>query len=201
MFHYCLRLILIGDDFVGKSCIISQFLDQKMCGFHTLGIDFNVKMLEIDDKMIKLQILDTNGLKSFQQITRPYYRSAAGAILVYDITDRESFQNVQYWIKECQEYGRQDITILLVGNKVDLEKQRQVSLSDGQQFANENNLLFIETSAKNNLNIIETFQVAARQALRVVEKSQQKHELPGVRIGQPFKQTQIQNSSKSGGCF
>ncbi|CAK82496.1 unnamed protein product (macronuclear) [Paramecium tetraurelia] len=201
-YHYLFKFIIIGDTAVGKSCILYQFLEQKFRVKHemTVGVEFGAKVLDLDGKQIKLQIWDTAGQETFKSITRQYYRSAAGAILVYDVTRRESFENVREWIKECQVHGTQDMVIVLVGNKVDLEKQYNIHNINGQ-LANEKNLLFIETSAKDNLNIIETFSQAASQVLKIVQRNQQKGELPGVRVGQAINQTQLQQqSSTSNGC-
>ncbi|CAD8156078.1 unnamed protein product [Paramecium pentaurelia] len=196
-YHYLFKFIIIGDTAVGKSCILYQFLEQKFRVKHemTVGVEFGAKILNLENKQIKLQIWDTAGQETFKSITRQYYRSAAGAILVYDITRRESFENVREWIKECRTHGTLEMVIVLVGNKLDLEKQYNIHNING--LAYENNLLFIETSAKDNLNIIETFSQAAQQVLKVVQKSQQKNELPGVRVGYAIDQTKGQQNSQS----
>ncbi|CAD8163363.1 unnamed protein product [Paramecium octaurelia] len=137
-YHYLFKFIIIGDTAVGKSCILYQFLEQKFRVKHemTVGVEFGAKFLDLDGKQIKLQIWDTAGQETFKSITRQYYRSAAGAILVYDVTRRESFENVREWIKECQVHGTQDMVIVLVGNKVDLEKQYNIHNINGVKFPN-----------------------------------------------------------------
>ncbi|CAD8159541.1 unnamed protein product [Paramecium pentaurelia] len=138
-YHYLFKFIIIGDTSVGKSCILYQFLEQKFRVTHemTVGVEFGAKILDLENKQIKLQIWDTAGQETFKSITRQYYRSAAGAILVYDITKRESFDNVREWIKECQTHGTQDMVIVLVGNKIDLEKQYNIHNINGVKFPNQ----------------------------------------------------------------
>ncbi|CAD8073568.1 unnamed protein product [Paramecium primaurelia] len=198
-YHSLFKFIIIGDNYVGKSSILNQFLEQKFRETGLNGFELRTKILDLENKQIKLKIWDTVGLYCYNSITRQYYRSAQAAIIVYDITSRKSFESVRNWIKECQTYGTQDMVIVLVGNKIDLEEQ--YNINNINQLANEINLLFIETSAKDNLNIIDTFSLAAQQVFKIVQNSQQKNELPGVRIGQAFNQTQNQqNSSSSRGC-
>jgi Ras-related protein Rab-2A len=118
-----------------------------------------------------LQIWDTAGHEAFQSITRSYYKGAVGALLVYDITRRETFSHLIKWLSEVKENASKDITIILIGNKNDLEKGRQVSFEEGESFAKENNLLFLETSAKTSKNIMEAFNLSALQILNNIQKS------------------------------
>lgn len=122
---------------VGKSCILYQFLDHKFREKHemTVGVEFGAKVIEVQGKAIKLQIWDTAGQETFKSITRQYYRSAAGAILVYDITRKDSFENVKEWIRECRTHGAPDMVIILVGNKLDLEKEYYISIETGGKSA------------------------------------------------------------------
>jgi Ras-related protein Rab-2A len=114
-------------------------------------------MMQIDGRPVKLQIWDTAGQESFRAITRSYYRNTAGVLLVYDITRRETFQYLESWLEECVENSDQNLTIVLVGNKCDLEDDRAVSVEEGQNFADQHGLLFIETSAKTSVNVEEAF--------------------------------------------
>ena len=118
-----------------------------------------------------MQIWDTAGHEAFQSITRSYYKGAVGALLVYDITRRETFSHLIKWLSEVKENASKDITIILIGNKNDLEKGRQVSFEEGESFAKENNLLFLETSAKTSKNIMEAFNLSALQILNNIQKS------------------------------
>ena len=109
--------------------------------------------MKINDKNIKLQIWDTAGQESFKSITRSYYRGAAGALLVYDITRKETFNHLTRWLEEVRQNGNPDIMIMLIGNKADLDSRRQVSTEEGERFAKENGLIFLETSAKTAFNV------------------------------------------------
>ena len=157
---------------VGKSCILLQFTNNKFREQHdiTIGVEFDSKTIEVNGKIIKLQIWDTAGHEAFQSITRSYYKGAVGALLVYDITRRESFNHIIKWLSEIKENASKDITIILIGNKNDLEKGRQVSFEEGESFAKENNLLFLETSAKTAKNIAEAFNLSAIQILNNIQK-------------------------------
>ncbi|KAM3130263.1 GTP-binding protein yptc4 [Paramecium bursaria] len=163
-YSYLFKYIIIGDTGVGKSCLLAQFIDRTFRQRHevTIGVEFGAKMIQLDGKSIKLQIWDTAGQESFRSITRQYYRSAAGAILVYDVTRRETFDHLNKWLEDAKQNGNQTMTFILVGNKYDLTEKRQVSEQEGREFAQNNDLLFIETSAKTGLNVEEIFQQSAQ---------------------------------------
>ncbi|CAD8065750.1 unnamed protein product [Paramecium sonneborni] len=208
-YHYLFKFLIVGDQDVGKSCIYSQFLHQNYRENYdmTVGIEFGSKTLELENKQIKLQIWDTAGQEIFRSITRQYYRSAIGAILVYDITKRESFQNVQQWIRECQEQGTQDMVLMLVGNKVDLKTQYNIHNIFVVKFPNKKDknqrMKIIYYLLKQVQRIIQTltFQQAALKVLKYVESNQHKNEIIGVRTGQAINNISVQsNNSKSGGC-
>ena len=113
------------------------------------------KNIEIKNRIVRIQIWDTAGQEAFRSITRTYYKSSTCAFIVYDITDKKSFENVLTWLNECRDMCYKDILICLIGNKIDLESKRVISYEEGKNFAEENNLLFFETSAKNGNNIKE----------------------------------------------
>ena len=152
-----------------------QFTEDKFRDKHeiTIGIEFAAKTIELNKKQVKIQIWDTAGHEAFQSITRTYYRGAVGALLVYDITNKDSFKHCENWLKEIKENGDKDVTVILVGNKIDLEKERQVSKEDAQKFAEMNGLLFIETSAKEAKNVYEVFKVSAEKILKNILKSEE----------------------------
>lgn len=144
-YHYLFKFIVIGDTGVGKSCIVLQFIENKTRTTHdvTLGVEFGIKTIPVKDRSIKLQIWDTAGQENFRSITRSYYRSAIGALLVYDITNKDSFIHVKNWLEEVKLNGNPYMEILLVGNKNDLEEERVVSYEEGESMAKENGLNFI----------------------------------------------------------
>lgn len=144
-YHYLFKLIVIGDSGVGKSCIVLQLVEQKTNLSHdvTIGVEFAAKNLKINGKIIKLQIWDTAGQENFRSITRSYYRSAIGALLIYDITRRETFEHLEEWMEEVKANGNEAMEVLLIGNKTDLEDQRQVSFEEGKAFAAKNKLKFL----------------------------------------------------------
>ena len=143
-YAYLFKYIIIGDTGVGKSCLLLQFTDRRFQPVHdlTIGVEFGARMITIDGKQIKLQIWDTAGQESFRSITRSYYRGAAGALLVYDITRRETFTQLEKWLTEARENASENMVIMLIGNKVDLDHKRAVTYQDGSDFATKNNLIF-----------------------------------------------------------
>jgi len=158
-FYYTLNYIVVGDTGVGKSCIILSFLGETFRAEHTttIGIDFGSKMVSAHSKKFKLLIWDTAGQEAFNSISRSYYRGAAGALLVYDITNKESFLHIKKWMDEIKHYGDAHISFVLVGNKTDLEEKRAVTYEEGADFAKEHEMIFIETSAKSGQNINDAF--------------------------------------------
>jgi len=171
-YAYLFKYIIIGDTGVGKSCLLLQFTDKRFQQVHdlTIGVEFGARMITIDGKQIKLQIWDTAGQESFRSITRSYYRGAAGALLVYDITRRDTFNHLTSWLDDARQHANSNMTIMLIGNKCDLEQRRAVTFEEGQQFANEHGLVFLETSAKTAANVEEAFINTAR---KIYEKIQQ----------------------------
>ncbi|RTG85220.1 Ras-related protein Rab-2A, partial [Schistosoma bovis] len=144
---------------VGKSCLLLQFTDKRFQPVHdlTIGVEFGARMINIDDKQIKLQIWDTAGQESFRSITRSYYRGAAGALLVYDITRRETFTHLTTWLEDARQHSSSNMVIMLIGNKSDLESRRDVQKEEGEAFAREHGLIFMETSAKTAANVEDAF--------------------------------------------
>jgi len=163
-YSYLFKYIIIGDTGVGKSCLLLQFTDKRFQTVHdlTIGVEFGARMVNIDNKQVKLQIWDTAGQESFRSITRSYYRGAAGALLVYDITRRETFNHLTSWLDDARQHSNSNMVIMLIGNKCDLEDRRAVQYEEGQQFAQENGLIFMETSAKTAQNVDEAFIATAQ---------------------------------------
>ncbi|AQK53229.1 ypt homolog3 [Zea mays] len=158
-YAYLFKYIIIGDTGVGKSCLLLQFTDKRFQPVHdlTIGVEFGARMITIDNKPIKLQIWDTAGQESFRSITRSYYRGAAGALLVYDITRRETFNHLASWLEDARQHANANMTVMLIGNKCDLSHRRAVSYEEGEQFAKEHGLVFMEASAKTAQNVEEAF--------------------------------------------
>uniref|UniRef100_A0A0E0DEQ5 GST N-terminal domain-containing protein n=1 Tax=Oryza meridionalis TaxID=40149 RepID=A0A0E0DEQ5_9ORYZ len=158
-FDYLFKLLLIGDSSVGKSCFLLRFADDSYVDSYisTIGVDFKIRTIEMDGKTIKLQIWDTAGQERFRTITSSYYRGAHGIIIVYDITDMESFNNVKEWMSEIDKYANDSVCKLLVGNKCDLAESRVVETAVAQAYADEIGIPFLETSAKDSINVEEAF--------------------------------------------
>ncbi|XP_018653997.1 putative rab-2,4,14 [Schistosoma mansoni] len=163
-YAYLFKYIIIGDTAVGKSCLLLQFTDQRFQPVYdlTIGVEFGARMVNIGDKQIKLQVWDTAGQESFRSITRSYYRGAAGALLVYDVTRRDTFNHLASWLQDARQHASPNMVITLVGNKCDLDARREVKQEEAEAFARENNLLFVETSAKTGVNVEQAFATTAR---------------------------------------
>ena len=129
-----LKLLLIGDSAIGKTSLLLRYMDDRFSQsfVSTIGIDFKVKLLELDGQKVRLQIWDTAGQERFRTITSSYYRGAHGIIIVYDITDRESFDNVKQWLNEIDRYACENVNKLLVGNKSDMDSKRQVETQEAK---------------------------------------------------------------------
>mmetsp|Transcript_43841 Transcript_43841/g.50433 ORF Transcript_43841/g.50433 Transcript_43841/m.50433 type:complete len:206 (-) Transcript_43841:117-734(-) len=170
-YDYLFKLIIIGDSGTGKSCLLHNFLENKFKkgSSHTIGVEFGAKVITLHNKTIKLQIWDTAGQERFRSVTRSYYRGAAGAVILYDITNEESFNHVSSWLTDARTLGRPDITILTAGNKSDLKDNRAVAYLDASKFAQENDVQFLETSALTSENVEEAFLRIAKLILGKIE--------------------------------
>ncbi|KAI3384710.1 hypothetical protein SNEBB_010975 [Seison nebaliae] len=154
-YDHLFKLLLVGDSGVGKTCVLFRFSDDLFCTsyVYTIGIDFKIKTITVNGKKIKLQIWDTAGQERFHTLTFSYYRGAKGIIMVYDITDMTSFQNISKWISQINERANHDVTKMIIGNKCDKEDERQVSKEIVEQYALERDIPFYETSAKSNYQV------------------------------------------------
>lgn len=161
-YSYIFKYIIVGEMGVGKSCLMHQFTEKK-CKLHwikllfnivfpdcphTIGVEFGTRIIEVNEQKVKLQIWDTAGQERFRSVTRSYYRGAAGTLLVYDITRRSTFQRIQNWLSDARRLTSANTVMMMIGNKSDLEEQRDVSYEDAKALADENNLMFLECSAK-----------------------------------------------------
>jgi Ras-related protein Rab-1A len=158
-YDYLFKLLLIGDSSVGKSCLLLRFADDSYVDTYisTIGVDFKIRTVELDGKTVKLQIWDTAGQERFRTITSSYYRGAHGIIIVYDVTDMESFNNIKQWLSEIDRYASDSVCKLLVGNKCDLVDSKVVDTETAKAFADSLGIPFIETSAKESINVEEAF--------------------------------------------
>eukprot|EP00732_Lithocolla_globosa_P006070 Lithocolla_globosa_v1_NODE_6768_length_1037_cov_210.154786.p1 type:complete len:211 gc:universal NODE_6768_length_1037_cov_210.154786:640-8(-) len=164
-YDYLIKLLLIGDSGVGKSCLLLRFSDDSFTPsfITTIGIDFKIRTIELDGKKIKLQIWDTAGQERFRTITTAYYRGAMGILLVYDVTDQKTFDNIRTWVKNIEQHATEGVNLILVGNKCDFEPPKKViSTEKGQELASEYKIKFLETSAKTKVNVDEAFVTLAR---------------------------------------
>lgn len=162
-YDYIYKILLIGDSGVGKSSILVRFTDNVFSNnfVSTIGVDFRVKTIEIDGAIIKLQIWDTAGQERFKTITNSYYRGSNGAIVVFDLADRDSFENLDYWFNDLKSYSKENIPVIIVGNKSDLLNEQQVTKEEAEKYAKEKNCNFYATSSKDSVNIFKIFEVIA----------------------------------------
>lgn len=159
-----IKLLMIGDSGVGKTCLLLRYANDSFSPtfITTIGIDFKIKNIEIDAKRIKLQIWDTAGQERFRTITTSYFRGAQGILLVYDVTDRRSFESIRNWISQIQQHADVHVNKILVGNKCDMTDEKVVSTEEGQKLAKEFGIDFWEASAKNDINVEQSFISIAR---------------------------------------
>ncbi len=191
-YDYLFKLLIIGNSGVGKSCMLLRFADHTFSTSYisTIGVDFKISTVDMDGKKVKLQIWDTAGQERFRTITSSYYRGAHGILLVYDVTDRDSFDHIKEWLNEVDRYAGAGVPKMLVGNKTDLVGKRDVTYDEGKEFADRYDMPFQETSAKSNTQINEAFiQMARAVKASMVEKKIADNKPPLV-IGTPDIMTQ-----------
>ncbi|XP_065210197.1 ras-related protein Rab-37-like [Planococcus citri] len=163
------KLVILGDSGVGKTCLLLKFRDNTFLSgnfISTVGIDYRNKVVDIDGTKVKLQIWDTAGQERFRSVTHAYYRDAHALLLLYDVTNKTSFDNIRAWLGEIKEYAQDDVVIMLLGNKTDCKtSSRVIRREDGEKLAKEYNVAFMETSAKTGLNVDLAFTAIARELL------------------------------------
>jgi len=171
-YDYLFKVVLIGDSGVGKSNLLSRFTRNEfnLESKSTIGVEFATKSIQADTKTIKAQIWDTAGQERYRAITSAYYRGAVGALLVYDISKRISYDNVSRWLKELRDHADQNIVIMLVGNKKDLRHMRQVQTDEAKDFCKQHKLFFIETSALADSNVSTAFETILKEIYRLISR-------------------------------
>eukprot|EP00386_Alphamonas_edax_P012452 GDKI01038888.1.p1 GENE.GDKI01038888.1~~GDKI01038888.1.p1 ORF type:complete len:229 (-),score=56.75 GDKI01038888.1:203-889(-) len=204
-YDYLFKIVLIGDSGVGKSNLLSRFTRDEfnLESKSTIGVEFATKSVPTDGKIIKAQIWDTAGQERYRAITNAYYRGAVGALLVYDISKRSSFENVERWLKELRDHANPNIVVLLVGNKSDLKNLRAVPQEEAAQFSEKHGLACIETSALDSTNVEVAFhrilsEIYKLMSKRQLQDGQQGGDRPrgpgvGAPVGQPI-QVDVENS-------
>ncbi|XP_028670751.1 ras-related protein Rab-35 [Erpetoichthys calabaricus] len=172
-YDHLFKLLIIGDSNVGKSSLLLRFADNTFSGSYitTIGVDFKIRTVEIDGEKVKLQIWDTAGQERFRTITSTYYRNTHGVIIVYDVTNPESFVNVKRWLNEIGQ-NCDNVCKVLVGNKNDNPSKKQVETQDARRFSDSMGVPFFETSAKENINVEEMFMAITHMVLRAKKASQ-----------------------------
>ena len=171
--EFLYKILLLGDSSVGKTCFLMRYVDNTFQEIHmsTIGLDYKLKTVQLEDgKMVKIQIWDTAGQDRFRSITKNYYKGAHGIVLIYDVTNKKSFENVSNWINQIREEVSDKVTIVLVGNKIDEEEKRVVTTEQGKKMADDFKLMFFECSAKTGVNIDSTFNELVKKTLENYSK-------------------------------
>merc|ERR1712199_120268 len=196
-----IKLLLIGDSGVGKSCLLCRYSDDVFNNnfITTIGIDFKIRTIELDGKKIKLQIWDTAGQERFRTITTAYYRGAMGILLVYDVTDEKSFGNIRNWIRNIEQHATESVNKMLIGNKCDMVDQTVISTEKGQALADEYGIKFMETSAKSSPNVDQAFFTLAKDIKkRLIDDSKTGSAQPST--GDSVRITNQTPKNDGGGC-
>lgn len=168
------KVVLLGESAVGKSSLVLRFVKREFHEFQesTIGAAFLTQTVQIDDTTVKFEIWDTAGQERYHSLAPMYYRGAQAALIVYDITSKDSFLKAQNWVRELQRQASSNIVIALVGNKLDLASRRQVDYNEAKSYAEEYNLLFMETSAKTAANVVEVFTAIATRLPKGADSDQ-----------------------------
>jgi small GTP-binding protein len=168
-FDFSLKVVVVGESAVGKTCFLIRFVRDTFDDDtqSTLGIEFLSKIIQTDSRRIQLQLWDTAGQEMFRSVTRGYYRGSAGALVLFDISNRDSFENVERWLQDVKSVARADVVLILIGNKVDLEANRQVQSGEARDFAQRYGMKYFEVSAKTGVGVAE----AINSCVSLIEKN------------------------------
>ena len=194
------EVIFSGKSNVGKSSLFLRFVDDiwNDTFVPTIGVDFKIKTFDIDEKKIKMQIWDTAGQERFKNIIASYYRGAHGILLIYDVTDKDSFKNLSNWLIEIEKNASKNVLKVLIGNKSDLEDKRVITINQGKEFADTYGLKFLETSAKKNVNVNEAFETLGRELMQAADDKKITRQKQNKKIS--VAKVQDLNTEKKGGC-
>lgn len=173
-YNFVFKVVLIGESGVGKTNLLSRFTRNEFNhdSRTTIGVEFSTRTVMVGNAMVKAQIWDTAGLERYRAITSAYYRGAVGALLVFDITKHQTYDVVERWLKELYDHAEATIIVMLVGNKTDLAQAREVPMEEAKMFAENNGLLFIETSALDSTNVEQAFETILRDIFNKVQQQQ-----------------------------
>ena len=174
-YDFIFKVLLLGNSDVGKSSLLLRFVDSVWndAFVPTIGVDFKVKTLEINNKKVKMQIWDTAGEERFRTVVSTYFRGAHGILLLYDVTNRDSFKNLENWLIEIEKNSSEKVLKILLGNKCDLNDDREIQPDEGRAFADRNGMEFMETSAKMNTNVTEAFETLGKLMIEFNSKGNQ----------------------------
>ncbi|ONK80793.1 uncharacterized protein A4U43_C01F21790 [Asparagus officinalis] len=169
---YLFKIVMIGDSAVGKSNLLARFARDEFYpnSKSTIGVEFQTQKMVIDGKEIKAQIWDTAGQERFRAVTSAYYRGAVGALLVYDISRRQTFESVSRWLNELHTHSDMNVVTILVGNKTDLANDREVTTAEGKALAEAQGLFFMETSALDSYNVRAAFQTVVKEIYDILSR-------------------------------
>jgi len=187
---------------VGKTSLLLRYIRDSYSPtfISTIGIDYKVKVIDVEEKRIKLQIWDTAGQERFRTITKSYYRGSHGVLLVYDVTDRQSFESIRNWMSQITQHADVDVNTVLVGNKRDLLDRKVVSSEEGVHLAKEYNMEFFETSAKNDVNVEECVLCLAKSVNDRLVKDGVGGPSAGGNVSREFKATNAERKKTANGC-
>ena len=174
-YDFIFKVLLLGNSDVGKSSLLLRYVDSVWndAFVPTIGVDFKVKTLTINEKKVKMQIWDTAGQERFRTVVATYFRGAHGILLLYDVTNKDSFKNLESWLIEIEKNAKEKVLKILIGNKCDLTDDREISTEEGKAFALRNGMEFMETSAKMNTNVTEAFETLGKLMIEFNSKGNQ----------------------------